>query len=330
MRAGESMAEDRYAVVGAGVAGLAAARVLAAAGLGVEVFEKSRGAGGRVATRRALGTTFDHGAQYFTVRDPAFAAAVAPLVADGRLADYRPRWGEGSPGDEPLWVGVPGMAELGRGLAALPGPRAAVHTDWTVRRIGREAGGWWLEDGEGRRAGPYAALVLAVPAPQAANLLPGGDPLLPALGAVRMQACLALMLTFSTPLATAFDVDWRPDPVLPFVARNNVKPGRPAGEAWVLHADGAWSETHADAEPEGVADRLCAALGPRLGIDLPSPSGRVLHRWRYARVIEPLGLDCLYDAGRRLLLCGDWCVGARVEAAFLSGAAAAARLLAGA
>lgn len=323
------MAEERYAVVGAGVAGLAAAGVLAAAGPGVEVFEKSPAAGGRVATRRALGTSFDHGAQYFTVRDPAFAAAVAPLAADGRLADYRPRWGEGGPDGERLRVGVPGMAELGRGLAAGLGARATVHTHWTVRRIVREAGNWWLEDGEGRRVGPYAALVLAVPAPQAANLLPGGDPLLPALGAVRMQACLALMLTFPGPLASEFDADWRPDPILPFVARNSVKPGRPAGEAWVLHADGAWSEAHADDEPEGVADRLCAALGRRLGLALPPPGGRVLHRWRYARVVEPLGLDCLYDVGRRLVLCGDWCVGARVEAAFVSGAAAAHRLLAG-
>ena len=74
---------------------------------------------------------------------------------------------------------------------------------------------------------------------------------------------------------------------------------------------------------------LVAALGPRLGITLPPVTGRMLHRWRYARVIEPLGTDCLYDAERRLVLCGDWCIGARVEAAFLSGTAAAARLLAG-
>ena len=71
------MAQDRYAVVGAGLAGLAAARALVAADRAVDLFEKSRGTGGRVATRRALGTTFDHGAQYFTVRDSGFSAALA-------------------------------------------------------------------------------------------------------------------------------------------------------------------------------------------------------------------------------------------------------------
>ena len=322
------MAQDRYAVVGAGLAGLAAARALVAADRAVDLFEKSRGTGGRVATRRALGTTFDHGAQYFTVRDSGFAAALAPLEADGHIVDYRPRWGEGAPGGERLLVGAPGMAELGRGLAAALGPGATLHRDWTVRRIER-TDGWWLDDGAGRRAGPYAALVLAIPAPQARALLTDDDPFALPLAGVGMQACLALLLTFAAPLATPFDVDWRPDPVLPFVARNGAKPGRPGVEAWVLHADGEWSGVHGDDDPRALEATLVAALGPRLGITLPPVTGRMLHRWRYARVIEPLGTDCLYDAERRLVLCGDWCIGARVEAAFLSGTAAAARLLAG-
>ena len=323
------MAEERYAVVGAGLAGLAAARTLVAAGLAVDLFEKSRGSGGRIATRRALGTTFDHGAQYVTVRDPAFAAALAPLEAAGQVVDYRPRWGEGAPVAGRLWVGAPGMAEIGRGLAAALGPRATLQHEWTVRRVAREADGWWLADGDGRRAGPYAALVLAIPAPQARALLAAGDPLEAPLAAVRMQACLALLLTFAVPLATAVDIDWRTDPVLPFVARNSAKPGRPPAEAWVLHADGDWSEVHGEDEPGSLAQRLVAALGPRLGLALPPVTGQVLHRWRYARVIEPLGAHCLYDAARRLVLCGDWCIGARAEAAFCSGTAAAGRLLAG-
>lgn len=312
---------ERMAVIGAGVAGLAAAGALLDAGVAVEVFEKSRGLGGRVATRRALGTAFDHGAQYFTVRDERLASRLAGARDRGALVPLALAWGEGAPA-EPAFCAVPGMASLGEWLLG----DSTVHREWTVRAITHE-GGWWLDDRAGRRAGPFAGLVLAIPAPQAAALLAEPGVFQTALRAVVMEPCTALMLTFVTPLLTPFDIDFRPDAVLPYVCRNSAKSGRPAGEAWVLHADAGFSRVTEATAPDEVVTRLLAALGRRLALTLPPPAGTVLHRWRYARVGTPLGEACLYDAGRRLALCGDWCIGARVEAAFLSGLAAARSLL---
>ena len=311
------------AVIGAGLAGLSCARALAAAGATVSVYEKSRGAGGRMATRRALATAFDHGAQYFTVRDVEFARLLAPLTERGSVAPFVARWGAGAPEDPQLWVGVPGMADVGRGL----GRGLVVNLERRITALTRDGASWRLDDADGTQHGPYDRVVVAVPAPQALLLAGLPAPLAAALSSVAMEPCLALMATFGAPLATAFDVDWRPDPVLPFVCRNNSKPDRGATEAWVLHADAQWSETRFAADEAQVTAELVAALARRLGGAPVVPSGTVLHRWRYARVSTPLDQDCLYDAPSGVGLCGDWCLAARVEAAFQSGTALAARLL---
>ena len=70
-------------VIGAGIAGLIAARALRAAGHRVLVLDKGRGVGGRMATRRIEGGVFDHGAQFVTVRDPRFQQIVEGWQAKG-------------------------------------------------------------------------------------------------------------------------------------------------------------------------------------------------------------------------------------------------------
>ncbi len=107
-----------FAVIGGGMAGIACARTLLQAGHQVTVFEKSAGFGGRMASRQTVFGSFDHGAQYFTVRDDRFAQALATspkvskpwsattvrvLDAFGRVA------AAGLPAREPHWVAVPGM-----------------------------------------------------------------------------------------------------------------------------------------------------------------------------------------------------------------------------
>ncbi len=88
----------RWAVIGGGMAGLAAARRLVGAGCEVRLVDKSRGVGGRMATRRAEGHQFDHGAQFFTARGDGFSREVEALVAAGGVAG----WGEVG------YVGTPG------------------------------------------------------------------------------------------------------------------------------------------------------------------------------------------------------------------------------
>ncbi|MFO0334766.1 MAG: NAD(P)/FAD-dependent oxidoreductase [Pseudomonadota bacterium] len=313
----------KIAVIGAGVAGLACARELLHAGHDVVLYEKGRGPGGRAATRRTDTAGFDHGAQYFVVRDPAFAEYLAGPLRTGAVGVWRPRWPADTREQAPLHVGVPGMNALGRALA---GGLDVIHSTEIVD-LERDADGWRLHDSLDSLNQRHAAVVLAIPAPQAVPLLAGYPALAARLAGVSFSPCWAAMAEFEEPLPVELDADWRPDPVLPWLARNASKPRRGSADAWVLHAGTEWSVAHLEADPEAVAAALVARLPERLAqvvavpAKLPPLVASRAHRWRYARVETPLGEDCLWHPELALGACGDWCIGARVEAAFLSGRA---------
>ncbi len=308
------------------MAGLACAWQLHRAGTAATVFDKGRRSGGRLATRRIGNLQFDHGAQYATARNPFFQDM---LHAAGPLAAT---WTE-RPHD-PWWVGVPGMSALALAVIANGGAGDVLslgHVAW----LHREPEGWRIRhrdaattppglvaaDG-GEIAGPFDAVVLAIPAPQAAGLLDGiGHPLASQLAAVRMAPCWALMLAFPEG-HDGPDVQTHDGP-LAWIARDSSRPGRPRRpECWVGHASPAWSRLHLEHSPDDVLPLLWDAFAAATGIG-DAPSVAAVHRWRYARVEAALGEPCL-SSSDGLAVCGDWCLGPRVEAAFESGLAAAA------
>ncbi len=304
------------------MAGLACARRLKEAGHAVRVFEKARTAGGRMATRRGEAATWDHGAQYFTVSEAGFGALVEEARRAGHVAAWTPRWPGGEQDQRELWVGVPGINALPRWMA---GP---VDVQFAIRIIALERQGrvWHLRDDTGGRHEAFDAVALALPAPQALGLVGDRSALAERLATVAMAPCWALMVAFEQRLDAPLDADWSPDPVLPWFARNSAKPRRSGLDAWVLHADADWSRQHLEAEAATVRSALLARFAERLAMPLPAIALTEAHRWRHARVVQPLGQPCLLDSSQGLGLCGDWCLDARVEAAFESGHALGASL----
>jgi predicted NAD/FAD-dependent oxidoreductase len=307
------------------VAGLTCARALAEAGLAVDVFDKGRGPGGRLSTRRGEGGTWDHGAPCFSAAHPDFLRAVAAWEASGHLAPWQGRWGrlDGSgavtPGAPPApqWVGVPGMASVVAHLAQ----GLCVRFGQPVTRVRREEGRWGLEGEGGARLGTWEALVVAVPPPQAAALLAEAAPGLAAAAAsVRMSPVWAGLLSFASPVAVPLDAVEVGAGPLAFAVREGAKPGRPAGERWVVHASEAWTREHLEEGADAVAGRLAAAFREATGHGAP-PLTAVAHRWRYARAATPLPGRMRFEEAAAVGLCGDGCGGSDVEAAFLSGRA---------
>lgn len=320
--------KPRIAVVGAGMAGLSCAGVLHRAGAAVTVFDKGRRAGGRLATRRVDGLQFDHGAQYATARDPDFVTAMRAMAADGTAAPWP------AAGDE-HWCGVPGMSAMAQHME-----RQGVGALLTRRHVAflhRGAGGWMVRhmdaattppglvtDAGGDLAGPFDHVAVAVPAPQAAGLL---QPHRFAGEAARagMAPCWALMLAFAD-AAAGPDVLRPTEGPLGWIARDSARPGHDAlPDCWVAHATAEWSRTHLEQSAEAVLAALQAAFVQATGI-AAQPSHAAVHRWRYARAEAPLGVTALWDDVAGLGVCGDWCLGARVEAAFLSGQALGAMM----
>lgn len=311
------MSRQSIAIVGAGLGGLACGRRLKAAGHEVVLFDKGRSVGGRMATRREEGCSWDHGAQYFTRREEAFVSLVDEAAAAGHAARWTPRWHGGQQESAELWVGTPGLSALPRflseGLAITPTTR--------IRSLRQEDGRWLLTDDRDVPHGPFDFVVLAVPAPQAAALAAGHSAAAERVGAVPMAPCWAVLVAFDRPLEVPLDADWRDDPVLPWVARNTSKPERRGLDAWVLHSSAAWSREHLEDPHVAVRSCLLKALERRLDAPLPPVATASAHRWRYARVDAPLGEPFVLDEAAGLGFCGDWCLDARVEAAFMSGEA---------
>ena len=302
----------RVAIIGAGMAGLAAARLLREAGASCTIFDKSRGLGGRMATRRTGEFSFDHGAQYFTARGPRFRALVDDWSAAGHAA---PWYGEAI-------VGAPGMTAPARAMAA--GLETVM--GFEVKSLSRDGQGWSVHAGEETYEG-FAAVIVATPAPQTAPLLESGGLSFPELASVRYAPCLALMLAFEG--ATAFQCESlrREDGPIAWIARNSTKPGRPAGqETFVVHASPEWSRTHLDETPEAILEKLAPFALDLIGAP-SAPVFATAHRWRFALVEQALGVACLWDAKAGLGACGDYCLGPRVEAAFDSGEAMARAVL---
>lgn len=320
------MTDDRMeghsdvAVIGAGMAGLTCARVLAEAGLRVQVLDKGRGIGGRMATRRTqvagAEMRFDHGAQYVTALDPGFAA----LLEEAETAGAAAVWDESGP--RPRFAGVPGMSALPRFLAAGLDVRQGI----TVTALTPAATGWTVHAGD--TALTADRVVLTVPAPQAAALLGPEHPFATPLESVEIAPCLTLMAAF--PEAATPDIRFRADEAhpLPWIARDSSRPGRarPGLSGWVAQAGPEWSARHLEETPDAIAAAMLPLLAEALDLAPTAALHASAHRWRHARVARPLGAPFLTDAG--LWLGGDWCLGPRVEAAWQSGQAIAAAILA--
>lgn len=315
----------KIAIIGAGLSGLTLANRLSAVH-DIEVFEKARGPGGRMSTRRAAPYAFDHGAQYFTAESERFQAFIGTLEAQGLIANW-PRDLRLTSGarvsDKAKYIAVPGMNALCKHLAEA----LSVHTQVHVESVSSGADGWNISAKDRTVHGPFDWVVSTAPAEQSAALLPGSFSGQTALREVEMHGCFALMLGFETPLALEWQALKSGTPPVGWMATNADQPGRPDPCALLIQSDNAWAQAHIEDDPEHVIAALSAAGSALAGVDLSVASHQVLHRWRYASTPKPAGVPFLIDENQQLAACGDWCPGSKVEAAFLSANALADEIL---
>jgi renalase len=336
--------QKKIAVIGAGIAGLSCARTLTQAGHRVTLLEKGSTVGGRMASCETPFGSFDHGSQYFTVRDARFeqvlamspglrkpwsATAVRVLDPHGRIAEAA------LPAPEPHWVPVPTMNALAQHWAQPLIAAGCVELHTQVTRIERDAlepRRWQLQtngaQGSVHVYSGFDAVLLAMPSAPAAGLLGRSalaQPLAQRMEQVAVAPCWTLMLAFpqaiqptlahlgpqwNAALSTHHRIAW--------LARESSKPGRGGVERWTVQASAAWSQEHLEDDGPRVQAKLLKAFGEVTGIHA-EPSYAQVHRWLWAKTEEPLGVPHLWDSEVALGVCGDWCLGHRVEDAFVSG-----------
>jgi predicted NAD/FAD-dependent oxidoreductase len=148
-----------------------------------------------------------------------------------------------------------------------------------------------------------------------------------ALAGVAMEPCWSVMAVLERPLLTDACAAFVNQGPLSWLCSQAAKPARPQIEAWVLHASAAWSRAQIDRDAASVTEELLQTAMALPGAQASSVEFATAHRWRYALAREPLDAGTLWLAQPRLALAGDWCAGSRIEGAFLSGAAAAGRVM---
>lgn len=308
----------RIVVIGAGLAGLVAARELAQDHQ-VVVVDKGRSVGGRLATRRIGGAVLDHGAQFFTVRSAAFREQVDDWLARGVARVWCHGFGSGD--GYPRYIGTAGMTALAKDLAV--GLDVRCSTMAFSIRPGIEHWRVVIDDGTAVDAD---AIVLTCPVPQSwALLMESGIDLPGALTKLDYERTIGLLAVLDGPSAVPEPGGVQLDPhdagaTFAFVA-DNARKGISPMPALTLHATAPFSHVHWDDAIDDLRAALLAAAAPWIG------NARVVDahvkRWRFATPVEPWPDPCCRLPGA-VVLAGDAFAGPKVEGAFTSGRAAAA------
>ena len=321
---------QKIAIVGAGMSGITAGLYLQNNGYEVNLYEKSRGPGGRMATRRVDDLAFDHGAQYFTARHERFRHQVNAWVEAGAVKEWTGRIGvldqgtiDSKPSTTRRYVGTPRMSALTRHMSA----SLDVAYNTRISNVTYADASWTLETESGQTTEAYDGLLITVPPEQALPFLSHSPDLHDQVRAVSMRPCWAVMLVYDTPLSIPLDGAFVHNSPLSWICRNGQKPERPPHETWVLHSSPDWAEQHLEMTREQVLPLLVHAFQEAVGEDLQAASFAKAHRWRYALAQNPLSTGCLWDPAKHLAVSGDWCNSSRVEGAYLSGLAAAGRFM---
>ena len=310
------MEKPNIAIIGAGMSGMICARNLKDAGYEPIVFEKSRGVGGRMATRRTSeGLQFDHGAQYVTAKNKQFQSFIDRAASAG----YAALWEFDG---KNTFVGSPSMNSMLGSVAK----DISLQLNQEIKSVDKVENGWVLSSESKKQI--FDIVVLALPAPQIINLIGRNNSLSQKICGIEMAPCLTLMAAFTSDQATPFITSSEVNDDLAWIAQDSAKPRRSREiTCWVAQAGDNWSRRYLEYDKDEIARVLTQMLCETLGISSRGLLYSSAHRWRYSKVIVPMGRSYISDDSVTLYLGGDWATGACVEAAWESGSAIARDIL---
>lgn len=317
----------RIAIIGAGVSGLSCASLLTNQDYQVTVYEKSRGSGGRLSSKKVNDSSWDMGAQFISANSAEFSETLKSWEEKGWITEWQEHpWVinkagmQPSPDNKTRYVGLPRMTGLSRQLLS------QVHEFMPTTRIVDAQfsdGQWQLRSENDTLFSGYDGLIISAPPEQTLALIPDSSHLKSDIEHCAMLPCWTLLLSFEKRIETDLNMAFVKDSPIGWIARNNSKPGRHQEESWVIQASHAWSKAHQDADKNQVLAELKDAFFKLLNSQAIAHNEEWIHRWLYAIPDATSKVGAYYDASHNLAICGDWCQQGSVEGAWISGQKAA-------
>ena len=311
----------KIAIIGAGISGLTLANKLKGKA-DVTIFEKSRGFGGRVATRHIDHYSFDHGAQFFTARTESFKEFLQPMLTAGVIAEWNARFAEITKdgvirtsqwtNQNPHYVGVPGMNTIGKFLAE----GLNINLNTKVNKIRKNAL-WDLYNDKDEKLGSFDWVILTAPAAQTYDLIPDEYLGKQSILDVYMSSCFSLMLGFEQDINLGFDAALVRDHNISWISRNNSKNQRKNTCSLLIHSTNKWADDNIDNDREEVIQDLLEFTSSIVEKELKHANCIDLMAWRYANISKH-NIRFDLDETNKLAVCGDWCIKGRIESAYIS------------
>jgi len=314
----------KIAIIGAGISGLTVAKELSELNE-VTIFDKARGVGGRMATKRIDDYHFDHGAQFFTAKSQEFKDFCNKAKNDKIIEEWNIDFVEiiGNKigkkyqfnNDKPHFVAKPQMNNLCKYIAQ----DLNILLGKQVKSINFDDKKWSLKTVEDEIFNNFDYLILAIPSHQVINLLPKNFKYLDIISNIRMSGCFTLMLGFKEKLSIEFGAALVKESNISWISVNSSKPERPKGFSLIVNSSNKWADENIEEDLEIIKEKMITSLRQIIDFDISNLSCQNIHRWRYANATLRTGDKSLFDPNLNLGVCGDWLISGRVENAFLSG-----------
>lgn len=328
-------------IIGAGISGLVAGRILAKAGHDVTVFEKSRGYGGRMATRyfgENREIKLDHGATSFTAKSDEFKAFIAELSDKGLVEPWTDSisFHDGKellavhPARENTtqYIAKDGMNTIGRYLSRWVDVKLESRvTGITMLGKNSQKKKHWMINLQNFNVFEMDAVLIATPGVQAYGLIQTSQDETAVRNIIRQIDEVHYKPSFSVMLGykNGEKPDWKAfaanNDIISYVSNESSK--RDTGEEvnLVVQTTAEFATKHAKDDKEAVASLVVQELRSLAGKWAGNPVWAQVHYWRYTRPGMVFDTPFMELEGHpaMLALVGDYFNGSDVEAAYLSG-----------
>ena len=313
----------KLAIIGSGISGISLASNLKSK-LNIQIFEKSRGAGGRMSTRKTDLFEFDHGTQFFKIKTKEFRDFLSPLFLKNIIKHWQCKLIEIQNKkiinekqitiDDEFFVGVPFMDSIVKSLSK--NYNLKLNTEiCNIEKINKH---WRLYDKNNKCYEKFDWVVFTIPSEQTCSLIPKNVSFYDIINQIKMKSCYSLMIGKSKPLNLKFDIASIHDEDIAWIAVNNSKPERNKKYSLLVNSSYDFAKKNSNQANDKVLDHMLSLTSKILNKDLSDSILTTLHQWRFVEAYKHPSEDYFIDPNLRIAVCGDWCVDSRVEGAFTS------------